>query len=338
MNNILPYILTIFFLRLIFSPAYAKEYIISPHNLGIDADWAQFTVKIRTNEKCYKAGERLIATITSNRDCYILVYYTNESGNCLIVYPNKYDAKNFVHAGEEFVIGADPAVFSLIVDKNQVRDYLQVIATDEPIDTTSLVGITDPDAFVKKIRLILKDRVQQKAKQMVSFKDVPINKRVFAIGTTDYLCNYDTYFPPGEKPNPPAPSIESGNAPVIAIRTVDDVQNKGGMVGPDANRLNTTSFSNGIYTVPSNEGVVFGTVSYVKGIKRILVNDKEPTIMRIGSSKGIRIAEASEDLSQILDFQYRLSDLTDKPKSITITAEGMDGKVSKKVIKVRGKR
>lgn len=330
-------ILTLIYI-LLSSIAYAKPHLISPDNLGVSASWAKFNVKIRTNKKCYREGERLVATISANRDCYILVYYTNEKGSCLIVYPNRYEARNHIRGGEEFVLGNNPEAFGLVVDSLKVRDYLQVIATDKPIDVSSLAGIKSPQEFVNKLRLILKERVERRASQLGSTSNVPLSKKVFAVGTTDYLCNYSSYTPSGYRPVSSPPVVYGGSKPAITIRSVDVPGKNVRIVGPSV-PVSGTSSSGGVYSVGSSEAVIIGTVSYRKGVKRILVDGKETTklrILRIGSSKSIKI-EGPSETRKSLDFRYLIDGLKSTPRSVTITAVGMDGKKSRKTIQIRRK-
>lgn len=321
---------------LLSSIAYAKPHLISPDNLGVSASWAKFNVKIRTNEKCYQEGERLVATISANRNCYILVYYTNEKGSCLIVYPNRYKARNHIRRGEEFVIGNNPDAFGLVVDSLKVRDYLQVIATDKPIDVSSLAGIKSPQAFVNKLRLILKERVERRASQLGSTSNVPLSKKVFAVGTTDYLCNYSSYTPSGYHPVSSPPVVYGGSMPAITIRSVDVPGKDVRIVGPSVPVSGTSSSSGGVYSVGSSEALISGTVSYRKGVKKILVDGRQPTILRIGSSKSV-IIEGPSETRKSLDFRYLIDGLKSTPRSVTITAVGMDGKKSRKTIQIRRK-
>jgi len=226
------FLFIMFFCIFLILPAHSAPYIIGSDNLGVDTSWAQFQVKIKTDKKCYKEGEYLKATITANRDCYITVYYTNDQGYCLIVFPNSYSKNNFIRAGQEFVIGNNPNSFMLKVDKHEVRDYLQVIATDEPIDTMSLVGISNPKEFIAKIRLILKDMVEARKKELGETNAVELEKRVFAIGATDYLCNIKEYRPPSNVVRNDEAKIPYSKQPELVIRSIVPSQLLPQYVGP----------------------------------------------------------------------------------------------------------
>ncbi|MDQ7823926.1 MAG: DUF4384 domain-containing protein [Candidatus Eremiobacteraeota bacterium] len=319
----------------------AKSYLISGENLGRDAEWARFSVKIQTAKKAYMTGENVVATVTADRDCYFLVYCTNESGFCLIIYPNQYAAKNTLKAGESLVLGDDPqGSFSLEVQPEKERDYLQVIATEEPISTASLAGITDPAEFVKKVRMILRERVLRHAAKREHTGPAALSERVFAIGTTDYTCNYDSYYPPGvEAPTTP-PIVADTKAPVIEIRRVEAPAKAVFLVGPDAPSVK--QMKNNIYIVNSTSAVITGTVTHRSGIRKILVNGTPPTIKRIGATKAsapgekrIVIEEGREVPVPVLDFEYELKGLSPVPREVIVTAEGLDGTVTKEVLRLR---
>lgn len=333
---------------------YAKPFIISPDNLGIDAPWAQFSIKIDIDKKCYKAGENLKATIASNRDCHILVYYTNENGSCLILYPNRFESKSFIKAGESFTIGNDPKIFKLKIDTPRSRDYIQVIGTDEPIDTSSLSGIKNPEEFVNKLRLILKERVEDRARKLgaasglLDLSLISVDKSIFAIATVDYLCNYPSYSKPEKIQKPALPEVKNSETetPLIEIRSVDIDKQSSQIVGPDAPISNTSSEKGNEFTVNSETAEIRGTVQYRKGVKKVLINGEEPIIRRIGSSRDIVIESESEPEQQkvpekilkTVDFIYTLKGINQSPSPVTITAEGIDGKKGSHTINVkRGK-
>ncbi|GEM_PF-3487785 len=319
------------------SPLMAKPYLISPENLGVDASWAQFQVTVTTDNKTYKAGERLVATITAAQDCYILVYYTNEEGYCLIVYPNTYESEDRLKAGKPFMIGNRPSVFSLEVDVQKTRDYLQVIATDEPICTSSLVGIRDPREFINRIRFILKERVEERARSKERGR---FEHRVFGIGTVDYLCNTQSYTPPGPSEKPIPPKIPQGAEPIISIRTIESPEETAPrIVGPGAHVEKNTDLDGKKHIVKGDSVEIRGTATYEKGIKEILVDGNEATIHRIGSSKSlsmksITIEAPDTEIHTILDFSYILKGIGSAPREVKVAVEGIDGKKSTVVLKI----
>jgi len=321
-------------------PLIAKPHIISPDNLGVDASWAVFKVDITTDKKTYAAGEKLVASITSSRDSYILVYYTNEEGWCQIIYPNSYESEDRVKAGKPFTLGDRPEVFTLEVDVEKTRDYLQVIATDEPISTASLNGIKDPAEFINRVRLILKERVHERARS----KDRPkYVQGVFGIGTTDYLCNMSSYSPPAPALKPLPPEIPQGALPVITIRTVEAPSGNGRYTaGPGAPSKAAGTVQGSGYEVKGDSAEIRGTVSYGKGIRKVLVDGCEATIHRIGSSKAlsmksIAIEAPDEEILTILDFSYIIDRLGSSPREVTVTAEGMDGTKASRVLRLSGR-
>jgi hypothetical protein len=346
MKKLIFLIFTLFLLTLLVpAAAYSKPYIISPENLGVDTSWAQFSVTIATEKKVYREGERLVATITTNRDCHILVYYTNENGSCLILYPNKYEAKNFIKAGESLTIGKDPKVFALAIDSPKTRDYLQVIATDEPIDVASLEGIKNPEEFVNRLRLILRERVEDRAGRLratsglLDLSLVNLDKSVYAIGTTDYLCNYSSYVPAEGTEAPPVPTVatEVSMLPLIQIRSVDVGRKDVRIVGPDAPPSDTSKTKGNLYIVNADAAEIKGTVQYQNGVKKVLINGQEPTIKRLGSSRDMASdSEADKNKPRkTIDFVYVLKGLQANPSRVVITAEGVDGKKSARTIEVR---
>lgn len=318
----------------------AKPHIISPDNLGVEASSATFNVTVTTDKKTYQAGEHLVATITASQDCHILVYYTNEEGYCLIVYPNKYESEDRLKAGKPFIIGNKPESFCLEVDVEKTRDYLQVLATDEPICTSSLIGIRDPSEFINRIRLILKERVEDRAR---SKEPERYEHRVFGIGTADYLCNISSYSPPKLSEKPAPPEVPAGTEPVISIRTVKAPDETASYtVGPSASADNCIADDSSEYQVKGGIAEIRGTASYGKGIKRVLVDGNEATIHRIGSSrsldiKSIAIGAPDAAVHTILDFSYILKDLGPAPREIRLTVEGMDGRKTVRVLKLSGR-
>jgi hypothetical protein len=318
-----------------FNQALAKPHIVSPDNLGTDAGWAQFGVSISTDKKTYRTGDHLIVTIKANKDCNIMVYYTNEIGNCLLVYPNKYEAKSFIRAGEQIVIGDDPSVFWMEVREDRIRDYLQVIATSEPIDISSLTGIRKPEQFVNKLRLILKEMVMEQAQKLGNTSNVSLDKKVFAIGTTDYTCNmpYTSAAPP---PPPPAPTVSDNDVPEISVRSITEAYAKTvKLCGPDAPQIDNSMGD--VYEVDGDSAMIRGTVEYKKGVRTVILNGKDAQILPAGGSKSISLEGPDKRTRDIVDFIFTLEGLTEEPVVVKILAEGMDGKNSQKEIRIRKK-
>jgi hypothetical protein len=325
---------------------HGKAYIVSGDNLGVDAAWAQFSVKIATDKATYRTDDRLVATITASRDCYILVYYTNDRGECLIVYPNTFESRDHIRGGEAFSIGKDGDTFELIVDKPRSHDFLQVLATDAPIATESLEGIKDPLEFVDRLRYILKKRVEARAARLGKTSHVALKDTVFAIGTTDYYCNSDSNersmsVEAHEQPAPPV--IEDSAAPLLKVRKVDIPSRSVRIVGPSAPLSKTMEVDEQdmkiIYSVSGPEAQIRGTVSYKKGIKTILVDGDKATIYPPGNmaDRAIVVEEVREKMPS-LDFEYIISNLTAAPRSVIIKAVGVDGKEGDLIVQIRKKR
>ncbi len=322
----------------IFSSAFAEPYIVSSENLGIKTDWAKFGISIETDKKSYNSGDNLVATITPEKDCYILLYYTNEKGECLVLYPNTYESKSFLRAGESFTVGNDDSVFSLQVEDGVVRDYIQVIATDTPIDVDSLQGIREPEKFVNKLRLILAEKIRERATQLgENPSNVSMDNKVFGIGTTDYMCNAP-YTPPDKVSNCASarePVVSTKDIPEITIRLVCNLDTKSvkicgpGMAPPPPLGI--------VYSIDGDSARIIGTVEYGKGVKSITVNGKNAEIMPVGSSKGISLEGADTKARKIVDFRYILEGIKGEPTEVTIEAAGMDNTTTKKTIKIKHK-
>lgn len=318
------------------APASAQPYILSGDKLGVDASWAKFQVKIRTDKKAYKTGEFLTATIIPNRECYVYVYYTNKKGHCMIIYPNLYSHRNRIKAEEQFVIGNDPkGSFGIKIAPPKSRDYLQVLALDEPLNLESLVGVNDPKEFIGKLRHILKQRVNKRAEELGDVKDVPLKNKVFAIGATDYVCNMGKYTPASGVAKPGELKLRNSKKPILNIRSVSPVKRRILITGPNV-ATGSAKKKNGVFILGNRDYTIRGTAMYVKGIKNVLVNDNNAAVYPAGGAKAIKIKAADDkNLFKIVDFSYNVIDLKPGINNFKITVTGMDGTETTKIIKVK---
>lgn len=102
--------------------------------------WALFKVDVKLDRVAYKIGQPMNITFTSPRDCFVLVYYVDATGNAAVVCPSPFSTRNQVKAGVPFKL-VDNAGKPLMQTGPPGSEQLQVVGCDRQFDLTRLSGI-----------------------------------------------------------------------------------------------------------------------------------------------------------------------------------------------------
>lgn len=105
--------------------------------------WARFNVTIRTDKPVYKIGDLMRITITSERNCYIMVYYVNSRGDTSVICPSAFSSRRQVFAKRPFKL-VDNKGQALQQNGPAGSETLQVVATDRPLDVATLSKLGQP--------------------------------------------------------------------------------------------------------------------------------------------------------------------------------------------------
>lgn len=81
--------------------------------------------------RVYKTGEDVALKVKASEECYIWVFDTGTSGKVHQIYPNKFDAKNFLAAGKTLNIPGPGSKYRLSVSPPSGQELLTVVATKE---------------------------------------------------------------------------------------------------------------------------------------------------------------------------------------------------------------
>jgi hypothetical protein len=105
-----------------------RESILAPFN-GMRND---FEITVSTNKTVFYDYENMQITLTSNADCYFVVYHLDIDNNMQVIYPNQWEqGKNTLKAGVSRVI-PENSNFELHAPYGEER--ILVYASDQPIN------------------------------------------------------------------------------------------------------------------------------------------------------------------------------------------------------------
>ena len=90
---------------------------------------------LETDRQVFQTGDLLAVTVRSNRSCYLTVLTLDARGRATVLYPNEFDANNFVDAGRDLRIPGDKAPYQFrLRDKGQETLIGICAGTAKPVD------------------------------------------------------------------------------------------------------------------------------------------------------------------------------------------------------------
>ena len=99
--------------------------------LNLKQDKPNFNIDVWTDKKRYRVGEEVRFHLRSDRDCYLTLIDYETSGNVKVLFPNRYDQKNFIEAGRTYSILAPEYELKLTVEPPPGIEKIKAIATTE---------------------------------------------------------------------------------------------------------------------------------------------------------------------------------------------------------------
>ncbi len=82
----------------------------------------------------YRDGERMTVSVYANRDAYIKVYHIDVEGNTTLIFPNMFEADNFVPAETIIDIPDRSHPFEFALHEPFGTEFIKVIASEEQFD------------------------------------------------------------------------------------------------------------------------------------------------------------------------------------------------------------
>ena len=61
-------------------------------------------LELSTNQRIFRAGDKLVVRVSADQDCYLRLYYQNAEGDVLQIFPNKVKSTNLIKKGAPVVI------------------------------------------------------------------------------------------------------------------------------------------------------------------------------------------------------------------------------------------
>ena len=122
----------------------AMQKMAAPSLAVIDDPSAPLTVKVWTDKKEYKEGEKVKVYIKGNRPFYARVIYKDASGAMVQILPNPYRTDNFFNGGAIYEVPTGNDKFELVVNPPFGEENVIVYASSSPlgeIDTEAQGGV-----------------------------------------------------------------------------------------------------------------------------------------------------------------------------------------------------
>jgi hypothetical protein len=112
----------------------------------------QVRVSVDRPERVYREGEVVKATVLSEREGYLYLFYLNAEGKASVIFPNKRQADNKIPANKPIDVPAPGAAFVLRVKGPFGSEFLKALVTTAPIKE----GALDADKLARQDFTVLK--------------------------------------------------------------------------------------------------------------------------------------------------------------------------------------
>lgn len=97
-----------------------------------------FNVKLWTNQKSYRPGDKIAFYFSSEKDCYLNIVDIGTSGNITLLFPNTYHPDSKISAGRTYKIPDETShMFGFQVDPPAGRERVYAIASTRPLNIFS---------------------------------------------------------------------------------------------------------------------------------------------------------------------------------------------------------
>lgn len=115
------------------------------------------SVEVWTDNSEYYEGDKINISFRANRDCFVAVYNIDTRGNVNLIYPSRPEDDVHIQGGRTYRVPAQGDDYELTVKGPAGIEYLQIIASREPIPIpdwfsgSDLVCSDDPYDFIDYI-------------------------------------------------------------------------------------------------------------------------------------------------------------------------------------------
>jgi metacaspase-1 len=113
-----------------------------------------FMVEISLPEgrRDFQLGEKIVYTITSEKNCYITLLNLDSQGNAQVIFPNKYYTDNFIRANEQIELPNEQMQkqdFEFEFSEPAGEETVKVIASSEPLSLDKLSKKKFEESFMR---------------------------------------------------------------------------------------------------------------------------------------------------------------------------------------------
>ena len=115
------------------------------YNIEDTDKFADFNIEVWMDKKEYRIGELVTINIKTSRDCFVTLKNVRSNGKIWELFPNRYNANNFMKANVRHTIPAINDNFGLTIVDPPGREYIKAIATSVPITEYQITQILSKD-------------------------------------------------------------------------------------------------------------------------------------------------------------------------------------------------
>jgi len=131
----------------------------------------------------YKKGEEVKVYFKVNKDAYVAIYDIMPDGSIQLIFPNRYDASNYLKAGKVYSLPTEKAskVYRLIVSGDPGKEIFQIVASTSPLTfIEDMVKRFSKEIFPKS-RFKAEKFVEELVRPFISETEYAVNSTFFYV-------------------------------------------------------------------------------------------------------------------------------------------------------------
>lgn len=118
-------------------PAQQGIVVVPPSN--------QIQAEIHVAKQSFQVNETIQIFFSATQDAFVNVVDIDATGKCTLIFPNAFSNANFVSAGQHVL--PDRPTYNFVVTPPAGTEYVQIIASLDPLDLRTLLGSGSNDPF-----------------------------------------------------------------------------------------------------------------------------------------------------------------------------------------------
>ena len=117
------------------------------HNKSNEHSLVTVRVEADHPDKVYAKDDLLRVTVESGEDGYLYLFYRDAAGNVIMLFPNRFQKKNFVQKNEPVTVPSPNSIFQIRIDAPFGNELLKAVVSQKPLEFFADLDLTGINAL-----------------------------------------------------------------------------------------------------------------------------------------------------------------------------------------------